>query len=108
YKPLVRYLLKGVYIVEKIAECEDTLRENKQAIFIEKSGKKHRGYARMGGGSAGLFEGNKLGRYKILEKLQKEIRQVEKIAQKIQEQIKNKKEELQDVKTHLEEKKLEL
>jgi chromosome segregation protein len=71
YKPLAQHLLGHVYI----STTEDALTQPMQNgnVIVEKSGKMVRGKYTLGGGSIGLFEGNKIGRAKNLERLAKEI-----------------------------------
>ena len=45
-------------------------------VLVSKSGKMIRGKYTLGGGSIGLFEGNKIGRAKNLERLAKEIQEL--------------------------------
>ena len=69
YRKLAEHLLGNVYI----ADNEDALQNSNGFIVIEKSGKYVKGKYSLTGGSVGLFEGNKIGRVKNLEKLQEEI-----------------------------------
>ncbi|HEY9177553.1 MAG TPA: chromosome segregation protein SMC [Flavipsychrobacter sp.] len=72
YKPLAQHLLGHVYI----ADTEGALTGMEMLngnIIVEKNGKMVRGKYTLGGGSIGLFEGNKIGRAKNLERLAKEI-----------------------------------
>lgn len=72
YMPLAQHLLGHVYI----AETEGALTEQAMMngnVIVEKTGKMVRGKYTLGGGSIGLFEGNKIGRAKNLERLAKEI-----------------------------------
>jgi chromosome segregation protein len=80
YMPLAQHLLGHVYI----SANEDALTQPMQNgnVIVEKSGKMVRGKYTLGGGSIGLFEGNKIGRAKNLERLAKEIQELtEKTAQ---------------------------
>jgi chromosome segregation protein len=72
YMPLAQHLLGHVYIAENEASLtgETLLNGN---VVVEKSGKMVRGKYTLGGGSIGLFEGNKIGRAKNLERLANEI-----------------------------------
>lgn len=69
YQKLAEHLLGNVYI----AETEETLTNSNGHVVIEKQGRYVKGAFSLTGGSVGLFEGNKIGRAKNLEKLQKEI-----------------------------------
>jgi chromosome segregation protein len=69
YLPLAKQLLGNVFI----AESEDALEQNTDAVILEKTGKFVKGKYSITGGSVGLFEGKKIGRAKNLEKLETEI-----------------------------------
>lgn len=72
YKSLAQHLLGHVYIApdETALTAAGVTNGN---IVVEKNGKMVRGKYTLGGGSVGLFEGNKIGRAKNLERLAKEI-----------------------------------
>lgn len=72
YKQLAQHLLGHVYIAEDDAELTGTALDN-GCVLVAKNGKQVRGKYTFGGGSVGLFEGNKIGRAKNLERLAKEI-----------------------------------
>ena len=86
YKPLAQHLLGHVYIAntEQDLTTADSLNGN---IVVEKSGKMVRGKYTLGGGSIGLFEGNKIGRAKNLERLAKEIEELTESTAKLKVQI---------------------
>lgn len=70
YMPLAQQLLGHVHIAEgNVAEIP----MQNGNVLVEKKGKMVRGKYTIGGGSVGLFEGNKIGRSKNLERLAKEI-----------------------------------
>lgn len=75
YKNLAKYLLGNVFI----AQNEEALNTDSDAIIVEKSGKFFKGKYSLTGGSIGLFEGKKLGRVKNLEKLEEEILEQERV-----------------------------
>ncbi|MGE5108848.1 MAG: chromosome segregation protein SMC [Sphingobacteriales bacterium] len=75
YRNLAKYLLGNVFI----AENEEALNTDADAIIVEKSGKFFKGKYSLTGGSIGLFEGKKLGRVKNMEKLEEEILEQEKV-----------------------------
>jgi chromosome segregation protein len=58
-------------------------------VIVEKTGKMVRGRYTVGGGSIGLFEGNKIGRAKNLERLAKEIEELTVITAELKEKISN-------------------
>ncbi len=72
YASLANCLLGHVFITEN-----DQVPENSAipagVVIVDKSGKMIRGSYMLGGGSIGLFEGNKIGRAKNLERLAVEI-----------------------------------
>lgn len=69
YRKLAEHLLRNVFIAER----EELLQNSNGFVVIEKNGKYVKGKYSLTGGSVGLFEGNKIGRVKNLEKLQEEI-----------------------------------
>ena len=72
YAELARHLLGHVYITNDEADISTVTLHNGN-VLVGKSGKMIRGKYTLGGGSIGLFEGNKIGRAKNLERLAKEI-----------------------------------
>ena len=75
YAPLVAYLLDDVYIFSgDIHQVPKT----QEGIFITESGKFIDRKFTISGGSVGLFEGKRIGRAKNLEKLEKEIKVLQK------------------------------
>ncbi len=75
YAELAKHLLGHVYVTSEedgIANAELT----NGNVLVGKSGKMIRGKYTLGGGSVGLFEGNKIGRAKNLERLAKEIEEL--------------------------------
>lgn len=86
YRSLAQHLLGHVYI----AESEDALTSAEVMngnIIVERSGKMVRGKYNLGGGSVGLFEGNKIGRAKNLERLAKEIADLTIVTDRLKQQI---------------------
>lgn len=65
YRSLATHLLGNVYITDN----EDILKNSHGQIVIEKGGRYVKGKVSLSGGSIGVFEGNKIGRVKNLEKL---------------------------------------
>ncbi len=86
YSKLAEYLLGNVYI----AENEDALKNNNEAVVIEKHGKYVKGKYTLTGGSVGLFEGKKIGRAKNLEKLHDEIVLQDAVVNALKAEIKQK------------------
>lgn len=75
YGKLISFILDNTYIVR--GEFKD-FPEDKSAIFITESGKFTKRRFSISGGSVGLFEGKRIGRAKNLEKLEKEIKELNK------------------------------
>ncbi|MBX7125117.1 MAG: chromosome segregation protein SMC [Cyclobacteriaceae bacterium] len=92
YGKLMSYILDRVYIFDgdtKMLPPED---EN---TFITRSGKYTRRRYSLSGGSVGLFEGKKIGRAKNLEKLDKEIRELNKKVEDIRQSLLDRQRELE-------------
>src|SRR5690606_1377487 len=75
YAKLIAYILDDVYVVGP--EISKVPSDN-SAIFITESGKFIKRKFSISGGSVGLFEGKRIGRVKNLEKLEKEIKELQK------------------------------
>ena len=73
YAELAQHLLGHVYIMNQGADVANVAMNNGY-VLVDKTGKMIRGKYTLGGGSIGLFEGNKIGRAKNLERLAKEIK----------------------------------
>ena len=72
YAELAKRLLGHVYVTNDDADISGVALKNGN-VLVSKSGKMVAGKYTLGGGSIGLFEGNKIGRAKNLERLAKEI-----------------------------------
>lgn len=72
YAELAKRLLGHVYITNEDADISGVELKNGN-VLVSRSGKMIRGKYTLGGGSVGLFEGNKIGRAKNLERLAQEI-----------------------------------
>jgi chromosome segregation protein SMC, common bacterial type len=75
YSRLINFILDNVYIVQ--GDYKD-FPEDTDAVFISESGKYTKRKFSISGGSVGLFEGKRIGRAKNLEKLDKEIKELNK------------------------------
>ncbi|TDK42833.1 chromosome segregation protein SMC [Algoriphagus formosus] len=75
YSRLINFILDNVYIVQ--GDYKDFPEDN-EAVFISESGKYTKRKFSISGGSVGLFEGKRIGRAKNLEKLDKEIKELNK------------------------------
>ncbi len=76
YRKLAAFLLSNVYLVESENDIPDEVPED--MIFLTKAGGISRKRYMLGGGSLGLFQGKRLGRAKNLEKLDKELKKLNK------------------------------
>lgn len=86
YRGLAHYLLGSVFIAEDLKKVrQNDLPDN--FILIESNGKMLRGKYNLSGGSTGLFEGNKIGRIKNLERLSAEIESLEQNSRALREQV---------------------
>jgi chromosome segregation protein len=83
YQSLANYLLGQVVI----AEQENNLPDGFTGTVVEKNGKFFKGKYTLSGGSVGLFEGNKLGRAKNLERMHEEIIMQEKVVMDLKHTI---------------------
>ncbi|MCM0041470.1 MAG: chromosome segregation protein SMC [Algoriphagus sp.] len=75
YSRLINYILDNVYIVQ--GDYAD-FPSQKEGVFLSESGKYIKKKFSLSGGSVGLFEGKRIGRAKNLEKLEKEIKELNK------------------------------
>ncbi|MCS5489305.1 chromosome segregation protein SMC [Algoriphagus limi] len=75
YSRLINFILDNVYIVQ--GDYKDFPTDS-EAVFISESGKFTKRQFSLSGGSVGLFEGKRIGRAKNLEKLDKEIKDLNK------------------------------
>lgn len=75
YTELAKRLLGHVYVTNEDTDIAQAELQNGN-VLVSKNGKMIRGKYTLGGGSVGLFEGNKIGRAKNLERLAKEIQEL--------------------------------
>lgn len=90
FRPLAECLLGNVFI----AENEKALENANGSVLLDKGGKFYKGKYFLTGGSVGIFEGNKIGRAKNLEKLQARIDEQEKVVDALKQKIAEKQEEV--------------
>lgn len=83
YQKLAHHLLGNVFI----ADSEEALNNSNGHVVIEKQGRYVKGKFSLTGGSVGLFEGNKIGRAKNLEKLQQEIDSQQAVVESLRSRI---------------------
>jgi chromosome segregation protein len=86
YEPLAAHLLGHVYIANDL-ETLSSAKVSEDEVLVEKSGKSVKGKYTLGGGSIGLFEGNKIGRAKNLERLATEITELTTSTASLKQQI---------------------
>ena len=84
YQKLVSYILNNVYL---ISQTSGDFPEDEEAIFITANGKFTKKRFSISGGSVGLFEGKRIGRAKNLEKLDREIKKLNKKHQDIKNKL---------------------
>lgn len=94
YKGLGQHLLGKVFIGEDLTRLEFSQLADERMLLVEKSGRMHRGKYNISGGSVGLFEGKKLGRAKNLEKLEIEIKDLEKVVGQLKVALQSKHDEV--------------
>ena len=75
YAKLISYILDDVYVIGSDIK---SVPKNSSSVFITESGKYIKRKFSISGGSVGLFEGKRIGRAKNLEKLEKEIKELQK------------------------------
>jgi chromosome segregation protein len=94
YKGLGQHLLGKVFIGEDLTRLEFSQLADERMLLVEKSGRMHRGKYNISGGSVGLFEGKKLGRAKNLEKLEVEIKDLERVVGQLKVALQSKHDEV--------------
>jgi chromosome segregation protein len=97
YKRLIAYILDNVYVVNG---DYNKMPQDNDSTFITQSGKVTKRRFSMSGGSVGLFEGKRIGRAKNLEKLQEEIKQLNKKITGIKESLETRQKDLGTLKQH--------
>ncbi|WP_425638853.1 chromosome segregation protein SMC [Algoriphagus yeomjeoni] len=95
YSRLINFILDNVYIVQ--GEHRD-FPQDTEAIFISENGKYTKRKFSISGGSVGLFEGKRIGRAKNLEKLDREIKDLNKKVSSTRNNLDNKLSELMKLK----------
>ena len=96
YKNLIGHILDNVYIVD--GDYGNIPGDN-NCVFITKNGKITKRPHTLSGGSVGLFEGKRIGRAKNLEKLQKDIKALDKKIFKIKQSLEDNQKELAKLKS---------
>ncbi len=95
YSRLINFILDNTYIVQ--GEHRD-FPQDTEAVFISENGKYTKRKFSISGGSVGLFEGKRIGRAKNLEKLDKEIKELNKKVSSTRNNLDNKLSELMKLK----------
>lgn len=95
YSRLINFILDNVYIVQ--GEHRD-FPQDTEAVFISENGKYTKRKFSISGGSVGLFEGKRIGRAKNLEKLDKEIKDLNKKVSSTRNNLDNKLSDLMKLK----------
>lgn len=97
YKKLIGFILDNVFVVKG---DYNSIPDDKDSVFITQSGKVTKRKFSMSGGSVGLFEGKRIGRAKNLEKLQVEIKDLNKKISQIKESLESRQNDLDNLKEH--------
>ena len=97
YKQLIAYVLDNVYVVQG---DYTKMPEDAYCTFITQSGKVTKRKFSMSGGSVGLFEGKRIGRAKNLEKLQEQIKRLNKSIATIKASLAQRQKDLESLKQH--------
>ncbi|PZX54025.1 chromosome segregation protein SMC [Algoriphagus chordae] len=95
YSRLINFILDNVYIVR--GDFPD-FPQDTEAVLISENGKYTKRKFSISGGSVGLFEGKRIGRAKNLEKLDKEIKDLNKKVSSTRNNLDNKLSELMKLK----------
>lgn len=95
YRKLVGHILDAVYIVDGDFH---SIPQDDDCVFITKNGSAIKKKYSMAGGSVGLFEGKRIGRAKNLDKLQKDIRTLDKKIEKIKKELEEEQNQLLELK----------
>jgi chromosome segregation protein len=95
YAKLISFILEGVYLVK--ADYKEFPADD-NAIFISENGQFTKRKFSLSGGSVGLFEGKRIGRAKNLEKLEKEIKELQKKVNVAKSNLESKQAELSKLK----------
>ncbi|NNC95125.1 MAG: chromosome segregation protein SMC [Chitinophagales bacterium] len=101
FEHLARYLLSNVYLVEDQMWNSKEIKDMKGVVLLSKSGSLIKNDHSVSGGAIGLFEGNRLGRAKNLEKLNKQILQLEKKEEELKKKIEKQKTQISSVSEEL-------
>lgn len=99
YDSLFQFLLGHVQILDKDRSLHDyPITDDQTSVIISQSGNFLRQKYTIGGGSIGLFDGKRTGKFRNLEKLAEELKQQELIIEQYRDQVKHAEQELADLK----------
>ncbi len=100
FEKLFNLLLSHVYIAEHDAALNQFDGDDDKALVIlSKSGNFLRQKYTLGGGSVGLFDGKRTGKFKNLEQLADKVKEHEKIIDQYKEQVKESEQQLTELKS---------
>lgn len=97
YRKLMSFILDKVYVYEGDPR---NIPMDDESTFITKSGKLTKRRFSVSGGSVGLFEGKKIGRAKNLEKLDKEIKELNAKLDEVRSSLVERQSDLERLKTN--------
>ena len=97
YGKLMSYILDRVYIVDGDIHA---LPADDQNTFLSRNGKYTRRRFSLSGGSVGLFEGKKIGRARNLEKLDREIRELNRKLEEVRNSLMERQRELEQLRNN--------
>ncbi|MCO5231484.1 MAG: chromosome segregation protein SMC [Chitinophagales bacterium] len=101
YQPLLSYLLKEIYLVSDDFQFDKWEKPNNfNGEIVTQSGHILKSSYQISGGSVGLFEGKRLGRLKNLEKLEKEIKELDQQSLGLKKSLQETQFALQECKNH--------
>lgn len=104
YNSLFQFLLGHVQILDKDRSLLDyPSNDDQSSVIISQSGNFLRQKYSIGGGSIGLFDGKRTGKFRNLEKLAEELKQQELIIEQYRDQVKHAEIELEDLKKNIQE-----
>jgi len=104
YENLFNLLLGHVYILENNHSINQfEISEDQSVVVLSQSGNFLRQKYSVGGGSIGLFDGKRTGKFRNLEKLAEEVKQHELVIEQYREQIKQSDQSVAEVKNKIQE-----
>ncbi|MBK7232789.1 MAG: chromosome segregation protein SMC [Saprospiraceae bacterium] len=97
YTPLFKNLLHNVYVIDKEGNLDEIIKYPDNHTVITLSGSIIKKNSIIIGGSVGLFEGKKLGRKKNLEKLEIEIKEIDREVFELEKSLGDLKNEIKNI-----------